>query len=68
MQSSPNREVNAIRSEADAAKYLGISLSNLRRKRRGGAGPRYVQLSARRIGYRTGDLDDHLERNARGGV
>jgi len=48
-------------SEREAARYLGLSEPTLRRHRREGTGPRYVRLSANRLGYRPADLDAWLE-------
>jgi predicted DNA-binding transcriptional regulator AlpA len=51
-----------IVSENFAADYLGISRDTLRRRRGTGDGPRRIQLSERRIGYRICDLDAWLEK------
>jgi len=48
-------------SEREAARYLGLSEPTLRRHRRDATGPRYVRLSAGRLGYRLKDLDAWLE-------
>ena len=45
-----------VLSEADAAAYCGLSLVHFRRMRRDQKGPRYVQLTEKRIGYRFRDL------------
>ncbi len=45
-----------VLSEADAAAYCGLSLVHFRRMRRGQKGPKYVQLTAKRVGYRFRDL------------
>lgn len=50
-----------IRSEEQAAAFCNISLTHFRRMRRCGQGPRYVQLSERRIGYRPADIDAWLQ-------
>jgi predicted DNA-binding transcriptional regulator AlpA len=38
----------------------GVSIPNLQRMRSNGTGPRYVQLSPRRIGYRRSDVEAWL--------
>lgn len=38
-------------TEAEAAKMVRLSVRSLQRLRVSGDGPRYVQLTARRIGY-----------------
>jgi len=55
------RPAVAAISEREAARYLGLSEPTLRRHRRDGTGPRYVRLSANRLGYRPSDLDAWLE-------
>ncbi len=57
-------EANRVVGEDDAAGLIDLSGSSLRRLRRAGAGPRYVRLSPRRIGYRIGDLIAWLEARA----
>jgi len=52
---------NRVRTEPEAAEYCCISLPHFRRMRRCGLGPRFVQLSTRRIGYRLRDLDEWLQ-------
>jgi predicted DNA-binding transcriptional regulator AlpA len=47
-------------SERDLSVSLGISLPVLRRLRSSGAGPRFVQLSERRIAYRKSDVEAWL--------
>ena len=49
-------------NEREAAHYLGISLSTLRRKRAARRGPDYVQID-RHIQYRKPALDDYLDRH-----
>ena len=66
MKDNSTNEV-AVLDEPAAAKYIGISVFTLRRKRRDGTGPKIVQLSARRIGYRRATLDAWLA-GAGGGV
>ena len=50
-----------VLSEADAAAYCGLSLVHFRRMRRDQKGPRYVQLTEKRVGYRFKDLLVWLE-------
>jgi|GEM_PF-6387573 len=54
-------------TEAEAARYCGLSVAHFRRLRKNLQGPRFVQLSVRRIGYRIGDLlawlDDRSSRS-----
>lgn len=45
-----------VLNEADAAAYCGLSLVHFRRMRRDQKGPKYVQLTEKRVGYRFKDL------------
>jgi predicted DNA-binding transcriptional regulator AlpA len=47
-------------TEKDLSDWLGVSLPNLQRMRSTGTGPRYVQLSTRRLGYRKRDVEAWL--------
>ena len=47
-------------SEPEAALYLGISLSSLKRKRLNGEGPAYLRLSERMVRYFQEDLDAYI--------
>ena len=58
---------NCVVTEAEAAKMLSLSPPTLRRMRGEGTAPRYVQLGARRLGYRVADLDAWIERRLSGG-
>lgn len=51
----------AVLSKPEIAALIGISIITLRRMRWAGTGPRHVQLSAKRIGYRVADLDAWLD-------
>jgi predicted DNA-binding transcriptional regulator AlpA len=51
-------------SEKEAAGYVGLSQVHMRTMRYAGAGPRFVRLGERRIGYRMTDLDAWLESRA----
>lgn len=48
---------NLVLSQNESARTLGISTKTLERLRGAGGGPVFVQLSARRIGYRRTDLE-----------
>jgi predicted DNA-binding transcriptional regulator AlpA len=52
--------LDPLLSEKALAIWLGISLPTLQRKRSDGTGPRFVQLSARRVAYRRGDVERWL--------
>ena len=47
-------------TEKELSAWLGVSIPNLQRMRSSGNGPRYVQLSPRRIGYRRSDVEGWL--------
>jgi predicted DNA-binding transcriptional regulator AlpA len=47
-------------TERDLSVWLGISLPSLQRMRSNGTGPKFVQLSERRIAYRKGDIETWL--------
>jgi len=49
-------------NEREAAEYLGISLSSLRRKRAAHRGPDFIRIDYR-IQYRKPALDDYLDRH-----
>ena len=51
-----------IVAEPDAARYIGFTVSALRKWRRVGRGPRYFQLG-RSVRYSTKDLDAWLEQH-----
>ena len=50
--------------EQEAADVLGLSADTLRRRVRDGTGPIRINLSARRVGYRVGDLLAWLDKRA----
>ena len=52
--------VDTLFTERDLAFYLGLSLPTLQRQRASGTGPRFIQLSERRIAYRRADVDAWL--------
>jgi predicted DNA-binding transcriptional regulator AlpA len=47
-------------TEKELSAWLRVSIPNLQRMRSNGTGPRYVQLSPRRIGYRRSDVEAWL--------
>jgi predicted DNA-binding transcriptional regulator AlpA len=51
------RPARRILNVEEAAKCLGLSVSTLNKLRISGAGPRYVQLTSRKVGYDPYDLD-----------
>jgi hypothetical protein len=51
-------------SEAEAARLLNLSVDTLRRRGSDGTGPIRINLSARRVGYRLGDLAAWLDQRA----
>jgi predicted DNA-binding transcriptional regulator AlpA len=48
--------------ERDAADFLSVGQSTLQRWRQLGTGPKFIRISARRLGYRLSDLKSFLER------
>lgn len=46
-----------VLTEYEAAKLLRLSARTMQRLRLDGAGPRFVKLTGRRIGYAIGDLE-----------
>lgn len=48
-------------SEPEAARFIGLSLPQLRRQRQQGRAPAHVQLSERRLGYRVAALIAFLD-------
>jgi predicted DNA-binding transcriptional regulator AlpA len=47
-------------TEKEVSVWIKVSTPNLQRMRSNGTGPRYVQLSPRRIGYRKSDVETWL--------
>jgi prophage regulatory protein len=45
----------------DTSEFVGLSVAELRRKRRSGDFPAPIQIGARKHGWRIGDLIDWLE-------
>ena len=50
-----------ILSEREVADWLGLSGPTLFRHRRDGSGPKFIRLSARRIAYRRGAVEEWLK-------
>ena len=50
-----------ILNERAVADWLGLSEPNLFRHRRDGTGPKFIQLSARRVAYRRGAIEEWLK-------
>lgn len=51
-------------SVAQAAAYLGFAYDSMRRLKRTGTGPRYIQITPRSTFYRVSDLDAFLKARA----
>lgn len=51
---------NRILSVEEAAEYLGLSVSTLNKRRCGGELPRFVKLTARRVGYERSALEEYV--------
>jgi predicted DNA-binding transcriptional regulator AlpA len=54
-------ETHRIRSRADAAQFLNLSVSTLERWDRLGIGPKVIKIGPRRVGYRVCDLNEFAE-------
>ena len=52
--------IDPLLTEKELSVWVGVSIPNLQRMRSNGTGPRYVQLSPRRIGYRKSDVEEWL--------
>ena len=52
--------VDPILTEKHVSAWIGLSLPSLQRMRSNGSGPRFIQLSERRIGYRRSDVEAWL--------
>ncbi len=48
--------IDPLLTERVLSAWVGVSIPNLQRMRCNGTGPRYVQLSPRRIAYRKSDV------------
>lgn len=56
-----DNNLDPILSERELAVWLGVSLPSLQRMRSSGSGPRFIQLSQRRIGYRKSAVELWLD-------
>jgi predicted DNA-binding transcriptional regulator AlpA len=54
-----------ILNEREVADWLGLSEPTLFRHRRDGTGPKFIQLSARRVAYRRGAIEEWLKERER---
>jgi predicted DNA-binding transcriptional regulator AlpA len=54
-----------ILSEREVSRWLGVSEPTLFRHRRDGTGPKFIQLSERRIGYRRSAIEGWLQERER---
>lgn len=54
-----------ILSEREVSNWLGVSEPTLFRHRRDGTGPKFIQLSERRIAYRRSAIEDWLKARER---
>ena len=54
-----------ILSERDVSNWLGVSEPTLFRHRRDGTGPKFLQLSERRIAYRRSAIEEWLKARER---
>jgi len=55
---------NRVATEREAARITSLSRLTLQRYRRSGAGPKFIRLGVRRIGYRLSDLEAWMEERA----
>lgn len=56
-----DKAFDPILNEEELAEWLDISRPTLQRQRSDGGGPPFIQLSARRIGYRKSAVEQWLE-------
>jgi predicted DNA-binding transcriptional regulator AlpA len=56
-----NNSNDPILSEREVCNWLGISEPTLFRHRRDGTGPKFIRLSARRVGYRHSAVEAWLD-------
>ncbi len=56
-----DNSIEPLLNEKELAAWLGVSLPSLQRMRSSGSGPRFIQLSQRRIGYRKSAVERWLE-------
>jgi predicted DNA-binding transcriptional regulator AlpA len=55
-----DKSLDPLLTEKQLSAWLGVSLPSLQRMRSNGTGPHFVQLSKRRIGYRTSAIETWL--------
>lgn len=60
--------IQEILSERDVSRWLGISEPTLFRHRRDGTGPKFIQLSTRRVAYRRDAIEAWLKDRERQGL
>lgn len=65
--STPDVSDLRVLTAAEASALLTVSLPVMERMRARGTGPRFIRLSARRVGYRVADLRTWIEAQAEGG-
>jgi predicted DNA-binding transcriptional regulator AlpA len=56
-----------VLTTAGASELLTVSIPVMERWRREGTGPRFIRLSARRVGYRVADLRAWMADRSEGG-
>lgn len=66
LKTTPLDDLRVLTS-AETAKLLAVSPPMMERWRSAGTGPRFIRLSARRIGYRVEDLRTWMTGRAAGG-
>jgi predicted DNA-binding transcriptional regulator AlpA len=55
-----NQLLDPLLTEKQLSTWLGVSLPSLQRMRSNGTGPKFIQLSERRIGYRKSEVETWL--------
>jgi len=63
--STISNDIKSILRPADAARYVGLTISTLAKRRLRGDEPVFVKLGAKAVGYRLQDLDAWLAGNVR---
>jgi predicted DNA-binding transcriptional regulator AlpA len=53
-------ESNRVYTVEEAAKFLGLSVSTLNKRRVTGEQPVFIKLTARRVGYELTSLQDYI--------
>ncbi len=67
MSNDPTLNDLRVLTAASAAELLTVSIPVMERWRREGTGPRFIRLSARRVGYRVADLRAWMADRSEGG-